>query len=88
MKPMRKIAETQDPAPFALRLADVAKHLCVSRSMAYVVIADPSFPKPKAIGPRLRVWMKDEIEEWLRSRPAGKPARLPHLHGGGPPKAA
>jgi predicted DNA-binding transcriptional regulator AlpA len=56
--------------------------------MAYVVIADPSFPKPKAIGPRLRVWMKDEIEEWLRSRPAGKPARLPHLHGGGPPKAA
>ena len=53
MKPTKKVAETQHPPPLTLRLAGVARHLCVSRSMAYIVIADPSFPKPKAIGLRI-----------------------------------
>jgi predicted DNA-binding transcriptional regulator AlpA len=75
-------------ATIALRIRDLRRHLGVSRSQIYKLIELPDFPPARQLGPHLRVWLRCEVEAWLRSRPAAKPARLPHLHGGEPPEAA
>jgi predicted DNA-binding transcriptional regulator AlpA len=32
------------------------------------------FPVGKMVGPNTRVWIEEEVEKWIRSRPSGGPA--------------
>ena len=56
--------------PLILRLRDVVRLTCISRSRIYVFMAreDDPFPKPIRLGPNSVGWRKAEIEAWLDAR--------------------
>jgi prophage regulatory protein len=48
-----------------LRLPDVKTSTGLSRSTIYFRMAEGSFPKQIALGPRTVGWLEEEIQEWL-----------------------
>jgi prophage regulatory protein len=48
----------------------------LSRSAIYALmdkdrtrLYDPSFPRPRSLGPQKVAWVLSEVEEWMESRP-------------------
>ena len=44
----------------------------LSPSTIYRLMREESFPEPIKIGPRAVRWRREEIEDWLASRPRAK----------------
>lgn len=55
----------------ALRLEDL-KGVANSWNQVYSLIRNEAFPQPIRISERIRIWWRDEVEEWLRTRPRAK----------------
>lgn len=53
-----------------LRAPEVSEITGMARSTIWRLERDGNFPARRKITPRLVGWLSDEIEEWLRSRPA------------------
>jgi len=58
-----------------LRLPQVKTLTGLSRSSIYNYIANGSFPRQIALGPRCVGWVEDEIDEWICSRLESRDAR-------------
>lgn len=54
-----------------LRLNDVRKLLNLHKSTIYRLIERKEFPAPIRLGPNSVGWLREEIEEWIASRPRG-----------------
>lgn len=73
----------QDQFPTFLRMKQVAAITNLSRSSIYDFVARKGFPKPVRISEHRSVWVKSEIEGWIRARmnarktepPRGNPKR-------------
>lgn len=65
------------------RLPAVKARTGLSRSTIYLRIAEGTFPRPIALGPRAVGWLESEIEDWLRQRveESRKGDRSPHPAG-------
>ena len=48
-----------------LRLPDVKKLTGLSKSSIYSRIADGTFPRQVALGPRTVVWVDSDIQNWI-----------------------
>ena len=48
---------------------DVARLIGLSRATIYALIKDDLFPPPRRVGKRSVRWTKEDIEEWIKSRP-------------------
>lgn len=53
------------------RLSDITNIYTMSRSSIYRAMADEGFPKPIKLTGRSIGWWREQVEEWLASRPAG-----------------
>jgi len=51
-----------------LRLPSVKARTGLSRSTIYLRIAEGSFPKSIALGPRARGWLESDIDSWIQSQ--------------------
>lgn len=54
-----------------LRLNDLRKLLNLHKSTIYRLIEQKEFPAPIQLGPNSVGWLREEIEEWIASRPRG-----------------
>lgn len=54
-----------------LRLNDVRNLLKLHKSTIYRLIGQNEFPAPIRLGPNSVGWLREEIEEWIASRPRG-----------------
>lgn len=48
-----------------LRLPSVIEKVGLSRSQIYKLIQAGSFPEPVKIGPKISVWLEENLEEWM-----------------------
>ena len=48
-----------------LRLPQVKQTTGLSKSTIYARIAEGTFPKQIALGPRLVVWVESDIQKWI-----------------------
>jgi prophage regulatory protein len=48
-----------------LRLPEVKATTGLSKSTIYARIAEGTFPKQVALGPRLVVWVESDIQNWI-----------------------
>jgi predicted DNA-binding transcriptional regulator AlpA len=54
-------------------IGDVARMLGVGRSRAYELSKRVGFPEPVGQTPRMRLWAREDVEEWIRrTRPEGE----------------
>lgn len=58
----------QNPPSVVLRLKDVQRLVCLSRSAIYARLADDDFPRPIQLGPRAIGWLHADIDAWIESR--------------------
>jgi prophage regulatory protein len=61
---------TQPPEWQRLRLNSVCAAVGIAKSTLWKYIAEGKFPKPHAIGSRVRVWEAAEVHAWLEARKA------------------
>lgn len=54
-----------------MRLADVTRRVDLSKRSIYYLIKKGDFPRPIRVGSRAVRWLRNEIEDWLLSRPRG-----------------
>lgn len=60
------------PAPGELLdISDIREMLAVSKTRAYVISRDRSFPDPWIDHPRVRLWRRTDVETWLDANRAG-----------------
>jgi prophage regulatory protein len=52
-----------------LRLNDLRKLLNLHKSTIYRLIEKKEFPAPIQLGPNSVGWLREEIDEWIGSRP-------------------
>ena len=58
-----------------LRLPEVMERIGIrAKATIYRWIKAGTFPRPVALGPRLRAWRAADIEDWLDSRPRVDPS--------------
>jgi len=50
------------------RIRDLEKLLKVSKATIYFWIKNNKFPKPIKLGHRTSVWLKEDIEKWLKEK--------------------
>ena len=55
-----------------MRRKEVERMTTLSPSTIYRLMQEEGFPEPIKIGPRAVRWGREEIEEWLASRPRAK----------------
>ncbi len=49
-----------------LRVDDVASYIGASKSHVWQLTrSDPTFPKPRKLGARMTIWMREEVDKWL-----------------------
>lgn len=51
-----------------LRLPDVLKAVCLSRSTLYLMVSEGRFPRPIKLGGRAVAWRESDVDAWLASR--------------------
>jgi predicted DNA-binding transcriptional regulator AlpA len=51
--------------PEFVDMADLREMLAVSRSRAYTISRDRTFPEPVVDRPRYRAWRRAEVEAWM-----------------------
>lgn len=63
------------PSKQMLRVSEIAEWLNVSKTTIYQWVKDGNFPQPIILGMSNRSaasrWRKEEIDQWLESRPRG-----------------
>lgn len=59
-----------DPLPQILRMPSVLKLTGLSRVTIWRLTKTGSFPAPVRLSKRAVGWRSDDVEEWVRSRPA------------------
>lgn len=62
-----------------LRLPDVKRRTGLSRASIYAYIKSKNFPAPILIGLRSVGWPADQVDEWVKNRPATPNIRIPVL---------
>jgi predicted DNA-binding transcriptional regulator AlpA len=57
-----------------IRRADMRRELLgnCSRAQGWLIEKRPDFPKPIALGPKLALFKRSEVEEWLSRQRAGR----------------
>lgn len=65
-----------------MRLDQVLELIPLSRAAIYRRVRDGSFPRPLALGPRVRAWRFSEVRQWIAERPSIGGAALPIEQGG------
>ena len=58
-----------------LRLREVCRRTCKSRSEIYRRIAAGEFPEPVKLGERASAWPEHEVTAWIASRIAARDAK-------------
>ena len=58
-----------------LRLREVCRRTCKSRSEIYRRIAAGDFPQPVKLGERASAWPEHEVNAWIASRIAARDAK-------------
>ena len=58
-----------------LRLREVCRRTCKSRSELYRRIAAGDFPQPVKLGERASAWPEHEVTAWVASRIAARDAK-------------
>jgi len=58
-----------------LRLREVCRRTCKSRSEIYRRIAAGDFPQPVKLGERASAWPEHEVTAWIASRIAARDAK-------------
>ena len=58
--------------PAILRRPDVQRHIGLSASSLYELIAKGQFPKPVPLGARTVGWLASEISKWVEERAASR----------------
>lgn len=53
-----------------LRLPDVLKLVPIARSVLYGMVKEGTFPRPVKLGRRSVAWRRDDVQNWIDSRPA------------------
>lgn len=48
-----------------LRLPSVIEKVGLSRSQIYKLIQEGCFPEPVKIGPKISVWLEENLEVWM-----------------------
>ena len=51
-----------------MRNKEVQKALGISRTTIHRMVKSGEFPKPISLGKRTKVWLWDEVEEWLERK--------------------
>ena len=51
-----------------IRVDNLCKILCASRSTIYRLIKDGELPPRVTISPRIKGWLKSDIQQWLEDR--------------------
>jgi len=54
------------------RIRELTKLLKVSKECIYLWIRKNKFPKPLKLGARTSVWLKEDIEKWLKEKKKGE----------------
>ena len=55
--------------PRVLRISDVRKLIGLHKSTIYRMIAAKKFPQPIRLGPKSVGFLREEIDEWIATRP-------------------
>ena len=72
----RMLAATASGEPLTLlRLGEVCRRTCKSRSEIYRRIAAGDFPQPVKLGERASAWPEHEVTAWIASRIAARDAK-------------
>lgn len=67
---------TSEPAGLDLLTRQEAEKVArISRSQLYEEMAQGDFPRPVHLTARKRVWLRNEVEAWVRRRIAARDAR-------------
>ncbi|TRW48352.1 AlpA family phage regulatory protein [Aliidiomarina halalkaliphila] len=51
-----------------IKLEEVRNKTTLSRTTIYKLVVAKSFPKPVTVVGRSRVWVEEEIDEWIRAK--------------------
>ncbi|NQY20848.1 MAG: AlpA family phage regulatory protein [Campylobacteraceae bacterium] len=51
-----------------LRIKKVMKLTSIARSTIWLWVKENKFPKPIKISPKITVWEKDKIQEWIQNK--------------------
>jgi predicted DNA-binding transcriptional regulator AlpA len=67
----------QDPPRLPDAVLDDVKGLAAQLGVSIpttwrMVRDDPTFPRPRQLGRRVTRWVRTEVEDWIRSRPAAR----------------
>lgn len=52
-----------------LRIRQVEDLVALKKSAIYQLIAEDNFPRPVAVGPRIRAWRSEDVAAWIDQRP-------------------
>jgi len=50
------------------RVKDLSEILSIGQSTIWKMVKLGTFPKPKSITPRLTIWMRQDIEQWVENK--------------------
>ena len=56
-----------------LRAGDLPALFESGRTKSWQITKDPTFPRPIVLGPRLKLWDRDEVLAWMESQKAESP---------------
>ena len=63
-------AHDTPPPSMLMRISDVQRELRIGRTSVYTLLSDdPTFPRPIQVTPRAVAWRREDIAEWVASRP-------------------
>ena len=54
-----------------IRIRELCKLVCISRSNIYLLMSKNLFPKPIQIGPRSVAWVCADINKWVEGKTLG-----------------
>ena len=68
LKLIKDIIMQYTKPPRLLRLSELIKITCLSKSTIYKFMAAGAFPKSISLGSRSVAWLDVEIQEWIQNR--------------------
>ena len=52
-----------------LRIRQVEDLIGLKKSALYNLISEGNFPRPVAVGPRIKAWRSEDVAAWIDQRP-------------------
>ena len=76
-------AAAEQPTLVFLSKAQVLQKIPVTAPTLWAWVRAGKFPRPRAISPNKTVWLRDEVDQWMRARPLReyKPVTTGDNHG-------